>query len=185
MTARAAIISGDEGTVSDLAAAFPQLDPEAPDYDYLRSVAADLVPFGNLVGTEITEISGEQAVVTIAATETVNNHMNTVHAGAQFTAADIAGALAFIGAAAPRLHTIERLVLRAGTVNYRRPASGRIRAVAHIDERELRAVLAATGGGRFDVTAKAVVLDDADVITAKLTFDYVCDVAVATGGPQR
>ena len=124
-------------------------------------------------------------MVTIAAGESVTNHMGTVHAGAQFTAADIAGALAFIGAAAPRLYTIERLVLRAATVTYRRPALGAIRAVAHIDERELRSVLTADDGGRHDITAKAVVLDDAGVVTAKLVFDYVCDVVAATPGNSR
>ncbi|GAB21778.1 MAG TPA: DUF4442 domain-containing protein [Gordonia polyisoprenivorans] len=185
MTAETATESGEGRVLTDFAAAFPQLDFTAPDYEYLRSVATALVPFGELVGTAVTEISAEQAVVTIAAGESVTNHMGTVHAGAQFTAADIAGALAFIGAAAPRLYTIERLVLRAATVTYRRPALGAIRAVAHIDERELRSVLTADDGGRHDITAKAVVLDDAGVVTAKLVFDYVCDVVAATPGNSR
>ncbi|MDF0529499.1 YiiD C-terminal domain-containing protein [Tsukamurella sp. 8F] len=171
-----------EGRVlTDFAAAFPELDHAAPDYGYLRSVAQDLVPFGRLVGTEVTEIGADRAVVTLGASGGVVNHMGTVHAGALFTAADIAGALAFVGAAAPRLFAVERLVLRASTVTYRRPATGTVRAVAVVDERELRELLGDTAGGRHDLTAKAVVLDGDDVVTSKFVFDYVCDVV---GAPE-
>ncbi|MFE9323605.1 hypothetical protein ACFYOW_21845 [Nocardia sp. NPDC006982] len=87
-------------------------------------------------------------------------------------------AAAFVGAAATRLDTVERLVLRAGTASYRKPAVGRIRAIATVDQRELAEVLAATASNRFELSGKAVLLDDADVVVAKFTFDYVCDIAI-------
>ncbi|AHH17997.1 hypothetical protein NONO_c32100 [Nocardia nova SH22a] len=162
--------------LAGFAAAYPELDPDAPDYDYLRTVSQRMVPFGRHIGTVITEIGPERAVVEIPPDDAVRNHMGTVHAGALFTAADIAGAAAFVGAAARRLHTVEQLVLRGGSVSYRKPARGRIRAVATVDQRELAQVLAPTAAGRFELSGKASLFDDADVLVAKFTFDYVCDV---------
>lgn len=161
---------------------YGEMDYTAIDYEHLRTVSDGMVPFGNQVGTTITELGPERAVVEIPAVASVTNHMGTVHAGALFTAADIAGAAAFVGAAATRLDTIARLVLKAGTASYRKPAVGRIRAIATVDERELRDVLAADADGRFELSGKAVLLDDTDVVVAKFTFDYVCDVVGAAPG---
>ncbi|MTE14569.1 YiiD C-terminal domain-containing protein [Nocardia aurantiaca] len=166
-------------TLAGFAAAYPELDYDAVDYEYLRAVSQALVPFGGHVGTLVTEISRERAVVEIPAVEQVRNHMGTVHAGALFTAADIAGAAAFVGAAAERLYTVERLVLRGGTASYRKPAQGRIRAVATVDQPELSVILAATESARFELSGKASLLDDNEVVVAKFTFDYVCDVTIA------
>src|SRR5579884_1214824 len=82
------------------AAAFGPIDPAAPDYDHVLRVAAGIVPFGNHSGVRVTELGPEQAVVTIPDQPHLGNHMGTVHAGALFLAADIAGAAAFLGAAA-------------------------------------------------------------------------------------
>ncbi|WP_330253483.1 DUF4442 domain-containing protein [Nocardia sp. NBC_00565] len=169
---------GPTREIAGFAAAYPELDCDAVDYEYLRAVSQEMVPFGRHVGTRITEIGPERAVVEIPAVDTVRNHMGTVHAGALFTAADIGGAAAFVGAAATRLRTVERLVLRAGTASYRKPAIGRIRAIATVDQRELAEVLAATTSNRFELSGKAALLDDGDVVVAKFTFDYVCDVAI-------
>ncbi|WP_327140058.1 YiiD C-terminal domain-containing protein [Nocardia sp. NBC_01327] len=166
-------------TLPGFGAAYPDLDPAAIDYEYLRAVSQALVPFGRHVGTVISEISPDRSVVEIPPGDTVGNHMGTVHAGALFTAADIAGAAAFVGAAAARLHTVEALVLRGGTASYRKPAQGRIRAVATVDLRELADILAATTSSRFELSGKAVLLDDNEVAVAKFTFDYVCMVTIA------
>ncbi|MFR9769892.1 YiiD C-terminal domain-containing protein [Nocardia sp. SC052] len=165
--------------IAGFAAAYPELDCDAVDYEYLRAVSQEMVPFGRHVGTLITEIGPERAVVEIPAVGSVRNHMGTVHAGALFTAADIGGAAAFVGAAATRLRTVERLVLRGASASYRKPAVGRIRAIATVDQRELADVLAATAAQRFELSGKAALLDDGDVVVAKFTFDYVCDITLA------
>ncbi|MFE3279643.1 YiiD C-terminal domain-containing protein [Nocardia sp. NPDC059239] len=165
-------------TLAGFAAVYPELNPDAVDYEYLRSISQQMVPFGRHVGTLVCEISPGHAVVEIPAVDEVGNHMGTVHAGALFTAADIAGAAAFVGAAAQRLHAVERLVLRGGTVSYRKPAQGRIRAIATVDQGELADILAATASARFELSGKAILLDDSEVMVAKFTFDYVCDVTI-------
>ncbi|WP_280433721.1 hypothetical protein [Nocardia brasiliensis] len=58
---------------------------------------------------------------------------------------------------------------------------GRIRAIATVDQRELAEVLAAAVSNRFELSGKAVLVDDSDVVVAKFTFDYVCDVTIAEG----
>ncbi|MGV9664272.1 YiiD C-terminal domain-containing protein [Nocardia niigatensis] len=171
-------------TLAGFAAAYPELNPDAVDYEYLRAISQQMVPFGRHVGTLVSEISPDRAVVEIPAVDEVRNHMSTVHAGALFTAADIAGAAAFVGAAAHRLYTVERLVLRGGTASYRKPAQGRIRAIATVDQRELADILAATASARFELSGKATLLDDNEVMVAKFTFDYVCDVTI-TGAEAK
>ncbi|MGV9861092.1 YiiD C-terminal domain-containing protein [Rhodococcus koreensis] len=165
----------DDRAHTGFAAVYGPLNPTALDYEHLRAVSDGMVPFGTTVGTTITELGPDRAVVEIPATADVTNHMGTVHAGALFTAADIAGAAAFVGATAARLETIARLVLRGAGASYRKPALGRIRAVATVDERELRTILAADRDERFELSGKALLLDDADVVVAKFTFDYVVD----------
>ncbi|MGC0362219.1 uncharacterized protein (TIGR00369 family) [Rhodococcus sp. 27YEA15] len=168
------------GSLTGFAAVYGPIDSIEPDYEHLRTVSNSMVPFGNHVGTSITEIGPDRAVVEIPAQPHVLNHMSTVHAGALFTAADIAGAAAFVGAAATRLGTVTQLVLRAATASYRKPAIGRIRAVARVDQHELHDILTVDRDARFELSGKALLLDDNDVVVAKFTFDYVCDVAADT-----
>ncbi|WP_280367783.1 hypothetical protein [Nocardia abscessus] len=42
--------------IAGFAAAYPDLDCAAVDYEYLRAVSQEMVPFGRHVGTLITEI---------------------------------------------------------------------------------------------------------------------------------
>lgn len=144
-----------------------------PDYDKIREIADGLVPFGNHAGIEITEVGPDRAVAEIPAADHLRNHLGTVHAGALFLAADIAGASAFVGALAPRLSEVEFLVLKNSGASFRKPATGRIRAVAAADERETRGILALPAGQRFDLDVKALCYDADDVLVAKFTFSYV------------
>ncbi|HVV12560.1 DUF4442 domain-containing protein [Amycolatopsis sp.] len=160
-------------TTLSFSAAFAAAVTGAPDYGKLREISSTLVPFGNHAGIEITEIAPERAVAEIPDEPHLRNHLNTVHAGAQFLAADIAGACAFVGAVAPRLSTVDLLVLRTAGSAFRKPATGRIRAVATVNERDASAVLAGTGG-RFDLDGRAHLYDEAGVLVAKFSFEYVC-----------
>ncbi len=152
------------------------IDFHAPDYDLLRQRSDDIVPFGKHVGTVITAVTPDEAVVEIGGERSGQNHMGTVHAGAIYTAADIAGAAAFVGAAATRLARVERLVLRSATATYRKPATGVLTTIAAVDKRELAPILAATTDGRHELTAKAGVHNADGVVVAKFGFDYVVDL---------
>ncbi|MEU8897181.1 YiiD C-terminal domain-containing protein [Nocardia sp. NPDC048505] len=164
-------------TSATLGSVFEAIDPDNPDYLYLQRIVSKLVPFGTHAGIEITEISPRRATVEIPDEPYILNHLRTVHAGAQFLAADIAGACAFVGALATRLSAIETLVLRDARLSFRKPALGRIRAIGVIDPSDVATVLAAKAGQRVDVDARALMYDAAGVLVGKVALDYVCTLA--------
>ncbi|APE34375.1 hypothetical protein BOX37_10890 [Nocardia mangyaensis] len=167
-------MASDLKTSAALGSVFESIDPDNPDFLSLQRIVSKMVPFGTHSGAEITEIGPQRAVVELPDEPYILNHLRTVHAGAQFLAADIAGACAFVGALASRLSTIDTLVLRDARLSFRKPALGRIRAVGVIDPNDVAAVLAAKGAQRLDVDAKALMYDAAGVLVGKVTLDYVC-----------
>ena len=172
------------GTGPRFADAFGEIDPGQPDYDRMRDIAATLVPFGNHAGVRVTKIGPDESVVEIPDEPHLLNHLSTVHAAALFLAADIAGAAAFLGAAAPRMRDVRWFVLRDARTAFRKPATGSVRAVGTVDERAMRAVLAATGEGRFDVDGKALLYDASGTLVGKASFEYVCDMAAPADGQE-
>jgi acyl-coenzyme A thioesterase PaaI-like protein len=158
-------------------AVFADLDVDNPDYDQLRRMVSSMIPFGTHSGVEVTELGPDSAVVEIPDEQYITNHLQTVHAGALFLAADIAGACAFVGAATKRLSVVTSFVLRDSRIAFRKPAVGRIRAVGTIDRRDIDTVLGATGERRLDVDGKAMLYDAAGVLVSKVSLDYVCSIA--------
>ncbi|GAA2805601.1 DUF4442 domain-containing protein [Saccharopolyspora taberi] len=147
-----------------------------PDYEKMCAHANTMVPFSNHVGTRMLEISPERGVVEIPAGEQMNNHLGSVHAGAQFLAAELAGAMAFGGAFAPVLTQVKLFILRSSTAVFLSPGCGRIRAVATLDPRTVSDVLGGTVSGKFELDGKAWLYDDNDVAVAKFYLDYVVDI---------
>ncbi len=164
-----------------------------PDYERIREIADAMVPFGTFAGVRIVEASRERGVVEVPDRENLTNHMGTVHAGALFLAADIAGAAAFVGAMAPRVAQVEGFALRDARVTFLKPARGRIRAIATVDERTVRLLLAdnmnntdntdnagtgkSAGVRRADLDGKVLLYDDNDVLVAKVYLDFVFGLA--------
>src|SRR5579871_6622047 len=164
-------------TGAGMAALFREIDPNKPDYDRMKEIAADLVPFGSFTGVRVTELGPDEAVVEIPDEPHLRNHLGTIHAGALFLAADIAGAAALVSAAVKRLHSLQFFTLREALTSFRKPATGRIRAVATVDERGMRAVLAATGDQRLEVDGKALLYNADGTLVAKANFGYLCQIA--------
>ncbi|MTD58225.1 DUF4442 domain-containing protein [Amycolatopsis pithecellobii] len=158
-------------------AVFAAVDPGNPDYELLRRIVGRLIPFGSHAGVEVTELGPDRAIAEIPDEPQLGNHMRTVHAGALFLAADIAGACAFVGAAVPALGSIGSFVLRDARISFRKPALGRIRAIGMLDPRDIRTVLAAAGDQRVEVDGRALMYDANDVLVGKVTLDYVCTMA--------
>lgn len=175
-TATASTATASTATEAPGFAVFARYTGETPNYEGILGIAAKMVPFGVFAGVRITEISPDRGTVEIPADENLTNHMGTVHAGALFLAAEIAGAAAFAGALAPRLADMKVFVLRNAHSTYLKPAVGRIRAVADVDLRTVNAVLSRTTEERFDLDGKALLYDDNDVLVAKFNFDYACHV---------
>jgi acyl-coenzyme A thioesterase PaaI-like protein len=150
-----------------------------PDYEKMCEHANTMVPFSNHVGTRMVEISPERGVVEIPNGEQMNNHLGSVHAGAQFLAAELAGAMAFGGAFASMITQVKLFILRSSTTVFLKPAFGRVRAIATLDPRTVSEVLGGTISGKFDLDGKAFLYDDNDVAVAKFYLDYVVDISAS------
>lgn len=166
-------------------AAFARPGADLPDFEHIRRLANQVVPFGSFVGVEVTEVDAEHAVVEIPDRPELTNQMGTVHAGAQFLAADIAGACAFVGATAVRIADVAWLVVRDSWSSFRRPATGLVRAVATIEERGARRVLAARPGERVELDGKAQLYDVSGAAVATFRFAYVAELVAAPADGAR
>lgn len=160
-------------------APFVNPDGAGPDYEKMCEHANTMVPYSNHVGTRMVEISPQRGVVEIPAADQVTNHMGSVHAAAQFLAAELAGAMAFGGAFAPVITQVRLFILRSCTAGFLKPGHGRLRAVATLDPRTVSEVLEGAVSGKFELDGKAWLYDENDVAVAKFYLDYVVDLAEA------
>jgi len=149
------------------------------DLEQLRTVVDTMVPFNNHVGVRVTELTADHGLAELPVRPELMNHFGTVHAGALFLAAEVAGAAAFSGAMAPRILQLQGFVLRSSKIAFLKPAQGRIRARATIDKTATDAVLGRTGAERFELGGVALVHDDADVLIARVDLDYVAWMGAA------
>lgn len=160
--------------VSELAATGGPIDLER-----LRRTVDTMVPFCNHVGVRVTVLAPDHGQAELPDRPELRNHFGTVHAGALFLAAEVAGAAAFAGAMTPRLTQLQGFVLRSSTIAFLKPAQGHVRARATLDRAAVDAVLSG-GPGRFELAGLALLHDDADVLLGRVELDYV-----AWLGPQR
>jgi uncharacterized protein (TIGR00369 family) len=153
------------------------------DLERLRAMVDSMVPFNNFVGVRITELTREHAVAELPVRDELLNHFGTVHAGALFLAAEVAGAGAFSGAMAPRVLQVQRFVLRECRSAFLKPAKGRIRATATVDKQVVASVLAHRSAERFELTGTALVHDDDGVLVSRVALDYVAWIGAAGSEP--
>ncbi|ODU07550.1 MAG: hypothetical protein ABS81_00060 [Pseudonocardia sp. SCN 72-86] len=149
------------------------------DLEQLRRVVDGMVPFNNHVGVRVTGLTRDEGVAELPVRKELENHFGTVHAGALFLAAEVAGAAAFSGAFAPRILHLEGFVLRESRVAFLKPAVGHVTARATVDRTVTDAVLARTEAERFELTGLAQLHDDAGVLVARVDLDYVAWVRPA------
>ncbi|WP_206045689.1 DUF4442 domain-containing protein [Nocardia mangyaensis] len=102
-------------------------------------------------GAQVTALDADQALAGVPDNPDLRSHVNTVHAVALHLAADIACAVAFVGAATPGLGEVEWMVVRDSHSAFFKPAVGRIRAIC----------------------------DDNDVLVGKVSFQYVTKLAAS------
>ena len=129
------------------------------NYEQLKQMLEQVVPFNRHVGLEITEIAHGTATVRLPEGAHLMNHVGTQHAAALFAAAEAASGAAMasvfgelIGRATP--------LARSAQIAYLKPARGPIDARATLsgDAEELLSALEANGRVEFPVE---VALEDA------------------------
>jgi len=113
--------------------------------------------------------------------ESVQNHLQSVHAGAQFALAETASG-DFLQVLFPDL--VGRVVplLRSSEIKFRKPASETIAAFASVSEESLSRFKAQFASkGRGSVTVGVEIRDSADVVTSSAVFTWFVQ---STGDPR-
>ncbi|ONH52487.1 hypothetical protein CcI49_33705 [Frankia sp. CcI49] len=162
------------GTRTSPFSAFHPFAGESPDYDGLREVLQNFVPFNTLVDLTIAEVSPTAGRVTIAHRAELTNAVGTLHAGVLFLAADMAGSAAFLGATAHRLRGLTMFVLKNCRIDFLKPGAGDVSVAVVMDERILTAALADPGAVRVSCDAKAYLRDSAGILIGKAYLEFVC-----------
>lgn len=128
------------------------------------------VPFIRHLGVQVEDFSPGRVVLSLSAEPDAATHMGSMHAGALFALAEIAGSAA--------LSTHQQLVgmrvwARAGEIRFRRPATGRVTAHAEITDEMVQAVLRELARAESaEIVVPVEVLDGRGSTVARVTGSY-------------
>ncbi|MEA1880116.1 MAG: YiiD C-terminal domain-containing protein [Campylobacterota bacterium] len=119
------------------------------------------IPFARHTGIE----RKEEGTLKLEPTPTVQNHINSIHASAQFTLAETQSGL-HLQSLFPTLENKVVAVLRGSTVKYKSPATTTLTAEASIDkEIKEKFLVSFEMKGRASITVKVKLLDEENTIT--------------------
>lgn len=141
-------------------------------FEIVRTGMGDAVPFARHASVSLDEIGDATSRASLPEAEHLVNHLGTVHAGALFTLAETASGAAMAGAFAPMLFDI-RPVVSGARIDYLRPATGALRAVAQlaVPGADLRRTL--LDERRVSVDAEVEILDASERVVARFTATWV------------
>lgn len=108
------------------------------------------LPYNQYLGLKIEKWK-DQDVLCLEPGKPHLNHLGTIHAGAIFSLAEAASGHTLLSRCA-HLKDKASAVLREATVKYRRPATGKIRAIGEIDSQE-----AASFGERLETKGRGII----------------------------
>ncbi len=140
-------------------------------YDMIKQHMADSVPFAKFIGVELQEVSGERGVATLVKRGEVENHIQTMHAGAMFTLGEAASGAAMGGLLADQMLSVRPVAANA-SIKYVKTAKTDITAIAKasVSQEAALGTLNADGKVVFDVH---VDIQDADANTcAEMTVAW-------------
>jgi acyl-coenzyme A thioesterase PaaI-like protein len=143
----------------------------AVDYAAVAAGMSQAVPYNNHLGIEIVTVAHDHGVARLPDSETLHNHVGTVHAGALFSAGEAGSGAAFVGAFLDIMGEITPLA-ESAEIAYLKLARGEITATGRFTEDldTLMGTLNADGRVRFPI---AVELTDAGgVLVAEMTVNW-------------
>jgi len=140
-------------------------------FDMVKEQLSSIVPFAKYTGVVIDEITADGATCHLDQRGDVENHIQTMHAGALFVLGEQASGAAYAGAFLDRMMTV-RPVAASADIQYLKIAKGTITAKAWLegDADALKATLDAEGKVRFPVKVSLKDADDVEVAT--MTVDW-------------
>jgi len=126
------------------------------------------IPFAKHIGIE----HKDEGTLKLEPTNSVKNHIETIHASAQYTLGETQSGL-YLQLAFPELAGKVVGLLRGSSVKYKSPASTSIYAQASIDEEVKEKFLSQLERkGRASIVVYVEVLDDDDVMTMQGDFSW-------------
>jgi len=126
------------------------------------------IPFAKHIGIE----RKEEGTLKLDSTQLVQNHMQTIHASAQFALAETQSGL-FLELEFPELEEKVIALLRASTVKYKHPASTQITAHASLDaDVKEKFETQFSKKGRASITVMVELRDEVGVVTMTGEFGW-------------
>jgi len=126
------------------------------------------IPFVKHIGIELQESDH----LSLELKPNVENHIQTIHAAAQFALAETGSGL-FLQSLFPEHADSVIPLLRSSTVKYKHPARKKIRAIAHIDsESKDKFEKQFLKKGRAQITIQVEIKDSNDVTTMVGEFGW-------------
>jgi acyl-coenzyme A thioesterase PaaI-like protein len=132
-------------------------------YEMIRDHMDKSVPFAKVTGVELVEVSPQRGVAALKKRPEVENHIQTMHAGAMFTLGEAASGAALGGVLGDQLLAV-RPVAADASIKYLKTGKTDLTAtaVANRDAEAIRQELADVGKVVFDIN---VAIADAEGVT--------------------
>ena len=140
-------------------------------YEMIRDHMDKSVPFATVTGVELVEVSPERGVARLAKRPEVENHIQTMHAGAMFTLGEAASGAALGGVLGDQLMAA-RPVAADASIKYLKTGKTDLTATAtaNSDAETIRKELADVGKVVFDI--KVAITDAEDVTVAEMMVNW-------------
>ncbi|MCP5205206.1 MAG: YiiD C-terminal domain-containing protein [Pseudomonadales bacterium] len=139
--------------------------------EFIRDSLNGMVPFATHCGVEVTEVTAEGGRAELTPSVEIENHLGTLHAGALFTLGEAASGAAMSGVFADMILGVIP-VAAAAEISFFKPARGRIRAHARVNQNSggLLDAIRSDGVARFKVDV--TLCDEDDLEVARLVVDW-------------
>jgi acyl-coenzyme A thioesterase PaaI-like protein len=141
------------------------------DYETIRTGLAQLVPYNNHLGLELTEVAEGRGVVRLPDGQHLHNHVGSQHAGALFSAGEFASGAAFVGAFVERMGEITPLA-KAASIDYLKLANGPIAATGTLTASRDDLVARLESEGRVEFPIEVELTDERGETVARMTVDW-------------
>lgn len=140
-------------------------------YEMIRDHMDKSVPFATVTGVELVEVSPERGVARLKKRPEVENHIQTLHAGAMFTLGEAASGAALGGVLGDQLMAA-RPVAADASIKYLKTGKTDLTAtaVANSDAEAIRKQLEEVGKVVFDI--KVAITDAEDVTVAEMVVNW-------------
>lgn len=140
-------------------------------YEMVKQQLSSVVPFAKHTGVVIEDVSAEGATCTLEQRTEVENHIQTMHAGAMFVLGEQASGAAYAGAFVERMMSVRPVAAKAD-IQYLKIARGKLTARARLrdDAAALKQKLDAEGRVQFPVDV--TITDENGVEVAAMSVDW-------------